>query len=315
MTEQKIALITGASSGIGFELTKQLAAKGYKIYAAARRTGPIKPLEEQYRDLIIPVQLDVSDPAQIVALRERFETELPDGKLHILYNNAGQSCTLPALDLTNDAIEQVFKVNVFGPMNLCREMSQFVINSRGTILFTGSVAGLMPFPFGSAYASTKAAIHQYARVLHGEMKLFGVRVINVITGGVKTDIADKRSIPEDSLFNTPEGRPALEYRKHMSDNNHPMSADAYVREVIKDIERSYDPVDVYLGTFSSIAYWIYKFAPYPLLEWVLRRRFKLDGIYNSFKRKNDWFNDQMGHIKRAYVGVPVDLERLLVVRI
>ncbi|SCU84639.1 LAMI_0C08306g1_1 [Lachancea mirantina] len=286
MSYQKTALITGASSGIGFEATKQLADKGYKIYAAARRLTLLESLEAKYPGQVIAVELDVSDPEQIVALRERFAAELPDQKLDLLYNNAGQSCTFAATDATHEIVERAFKVNVFGPMNLCRELSQFLINSGGTIVFTGSVAGLVPFPFGSVYGATKAAIHQYARVLHQEMKCFNVRVINVVTGGVHTDIADKRGVPENSLFNVPEARAALEARREMAKNNHPMSVEKYVARVVHDIESRRDPVDVYRGRVASLAYWISWLVPYAVLERIVFYRFKLFPFYNAMRRKH-----------------------------
>lgn len=285
MLEKKVALVTGASSGIGYEITKLLASKGYTVYAAARRTTPIKPLEEEFPEKVIAISLDVSDLQQIQDLKTRFARDLPDSKLHILYNNAGQSCTFPAVDVGNDKIEQCFKVNVFGPMNLCREMSDFVINARGTIVFTGSLAGIVPFPFGSIYSSTKAAIHQYARVLHVEMKPFGVKVINAITGGVATNIADTRPLLEDSVFNTPEGRHAFETRQNMAKNNKPMSPAVYAKKLVADVESSSDPVDVYRGAMATVMSWVMLLVPYNLLEWGLYKKFHLDDLFHKLSER------------------------------
>lgn len=285
MLEKKVALVTGASSGIGYEITKLLASKGYTVYAVARRTTPIKPLEEEFPEKVIAVSLDVSDLQQIQDLKTRFTRDLPDSKLHILYNNAGQSCTFPAVDVDNDKIEQCFKVNVFGPMNLCREMSDFVINARGTIVFTGSLAGIVPFPFGSIYSSTKAAIHQYARVLHVEMKPFGVKVINAITGGVATNIADTRPLLEDSVFNTPEGRHAFETRQNMAKNNKPMSPAVYAKKLVADVESSSDPVDVYRGAMATVMSWVMLLVPYNLLEWGLYKKFHLDDLFHKLAER------------------------------
>ena len=285
MAELKVAVVTGASSGIGYELTRQLASKGYKVYAAARREQRLETLAKEFPELVVPVKLDVSEPEQIIHLRERLAKELPSQKLDVLYNNAGQSCTFPASDVTNDVLEQAFKVNVFGPVNLCKELLPFVIKAKGTVLFTGSVAGLMPFPFGSIYSATKGAIHSYARCLHTEMKPFGVRVLNVVTGGVKTDIADKRPLPEDSIYNIPEASEAMAYRRNMAENNRPMAVEKYVSRVMRDLEGSRDPVEVYYGTFSSIAYWINRLIPYWALDWIIARRFKLDGFSRELAKQ------------------------------
>ncbi|SCU82007.1 LADA_0C02432g1_1 [Lachancea dasiensis] len=276
MEDVKVAVVTGASSGIGFELTKQLANKGYKVYAAARRVDRITPLQTEFPNLVVPVKLDVAEPAQIATFKLRLQDELPGQKLDLLYNNAGQSCTFPAVDVSNENLEMVFKVNVFGPINLCRELIPFLLKARGTIVFTGSLAGLISFPFGSVYSATKSAIHSYARGLHLEMKPFGVKVLNVITGGVATDIADKRSLPEDSIYNIPEAQDALEYRRNMAKNHKPMSASEYVSDVLKDVESSRRPVDVYHGSFVRVAYWLSSFVPAWIMEKIIEHRFKLD---------------------------------------
>lgn len=81
MAELKVAVVTGASSGIGYELTRQLASKGYKVYAAARREQRLETLAKEFPELVVPVKLDVSEPEQIIHLRERLAKELPSQKL------------------------------------------------------------------------------------------------------------------------------------------------------------------------------------------------------------------------------------------
>lgn len=280
MVESKYALVTGASSGIGYEVTKELLRRGWYVYACARRTQQMEELRSEFGDRCIPRKLDVSNQNDIIRLRLKLEQELPDQKLHLLYNNAGQSCTLPATDVTEEALDNAFRVNVYGPINSCREFAPLIINAKGTIVFTGSLAGICPFPFGSVYSATKAAIHAYARVLHVELSPLGVRVINMITGGVATNIADKRALPEYSMFNFPEGITAYETRKKMADKNQPMSAAAYARETVNDIERVHtDPVDIYRGTMATMVKWLMLLVPYSLLEWGLRKKFKLDPAY------------------------------------
>ncbi|AET40155.1 acylglycerone-phosphate reductase Ecym_5400 [Eremothecium cymbalariae DBVPG len=290
MTETKYAVVTGASSGIGYAITDELAGKGYVVYAASRRTAPLEPLEQKYGiEKVIGVKLDVSEPDEIKAFRERLEKSLPDGKLHLLFNNAGQGCVVAATDVTNDQIEQCFKVNVFGSMNMTKELATLVINAKGVIIFTGSMAGVVATPFSSVYASTKAAIHQYAHVLHLEMRPLGVKVINAITGFVGTNISNsKNSIPEDSLFATPEGIKLLEERRNMVKNNNPMPANIYAQKLVKDALSSADPVDVYRGTSASIFLWITRLFPVKLIEYGMYKKFNTQPAYDAInKRKKD----------------------------
>ncbi|KAL3234425.1 NADPH-dependent 1-acyldihydroxyacetone phosphate reductase [Nakaseomyces bracarensis] len=283
---RKVAIVTGASSGIGYEVTKELASKGIKVYACARRTAPIEPLVETFgKELVVAQHLDIADLSEIRQFKETLAEELPEGKLDILYNNAGQSCTFPALDVSHDVMEQCFKVNVFGHVNMTRELSSYLINAKGTVIFTGSIAGFTSVPFGSIYAATKAAIHQYARVLHLEMKPFGVRVINVVTGGVLTDIADKRDLPEDSIYKFPEGIAALRTRQTMAKDNHPMPANEYAKKVVSDLLSSRDPVDVYRGRMATFLSYVNIFVPYFILEWIFAKKFKLDKVSAAIQKR------------------------------
>ncbi|CCF60230.1 hypothetical protein KAFR_0J01650 [Kazachstania africana CBS 2517] len=284
---QKVAVVTGASSGIGYAITRQLAKHNYQVYACARRLEPIETLVDEFSTTLIkPYKLDVSSMEDIIKFKNFLSETLREGKLDVLYNNAGQSCTFPALDVTDAMVEQCFKVNVFGHINMCRELAQFLINAKGTIVFTGSTAGVISFPFGSIYSASKAAIHQYARGLHLELKPFGVRVINAVTGGVSTNIADTRPLPQDSIYNFEEGQEAFKARQLMAKNNRPMSADVYAEKLMNDILSSRDPLDVYRGTMSSILSWVSLIVPYCVLEWGLVKKFKLEKVFAVLKKKD-----------------------------
>ncbi|CCH42045.1 3-oxoacyl-[acyl-carrier-protein] reductase [Wickerhamomyces ciferrii] len=281
-TRQPTALITGASSGIGFQVSKQLSQKGYKVYAGARRLEPMEPLKKYG---VIPIKLDVSSIDSVLDVKKFLIEELKDGKLDILYNNAGQSCTFPGIDVTDAQVEQVFQVNVFGGIRLTRELISLIIKAHGTILFTGSLAGIAPFPFGSVYSATKAAIHQYARALHLELKPFDVRVINVITGGVLTDIADKRALPQTSLYNIPEGQHTFSERQEMAKRNQPMSAEKYSSQVINDIISGRDTIDVYRGSKVFLVSWLIRWFPGWAVELIFQHKFKLNALFKALRRK------------------------------
>ncbi|AGO14167.1 AaceriAER373Cp [[Ashbya] aceris (nom. inval.)] len=284
--DAKFALVTGASSGIGHELTKELASRGYIVYAAARSLEPIEALRDKCGpEKVIPVQLDVTDEEQVTKLRRRLTKELPGGKLHALFNNAGQSCTMPALDVTPEMIETCFRVNVFAPMNITRELAPLLIRARGTVIFTGSLAGIVPFPFGSVYSATKAAVHQYARVLHLELKPFGVRVINAVTGGVATNIADSRPLPKSSVYNFAEGKAAFAQRQRMAARSSPMAAPVYARKLVNDLESSDDPLNVYRGHLATIMSWLALLLPYRVLEWGLNKAFGLFPVYDAIEAR------------------------------
>ncbi|KAK6201149.1 uncharacterized protein RJT21DRAFT_120137, partial [Scheffersomyces amazonensis] len=213
--------------------------------------------------------------------------ETGDKYLDILFNNAGQSCTFAALDVSDEYIKQCFEVNVYGPMRIVRELGSLVINAKGAIGFTGSVSGVVPFPFSCTYSATKAAIHQYAATLRIEMLGFDVRVLNFITGGVKTDIADKRSLPPNSIYNIPEMVGALKERQEMAARNNPMSAEEYARRVANDFERSkvQGTLNYYRGTMASLLGYILYWCPRFILENILLKKFKMTAVYKVLRAK------------------------------
>lgn len=94
--------------------------------------------------------------------------------------------TVPALDLEPDQIRAVFETNVFGVMLMCKTFAPLLINAKGTIVQIGSLAAVMSYVWGAAYGATKAALHNYSNSLRLELAPFDVRVVTVVTGGVKS---------------------------------------------------------------------------------------------------------------------------------
>mmetsp|Transcript_8421 Transcript_8421/g.8341 ORF Transcript_8421/g.8341 Transcript_8421/m.8341 type:complete len:293 (-) Transcript_8421:112-990(-) len=281
---QKSVLVTGASSGIGYATAIEFAKRGYQVFAGARRLEPMEPLAEEYG--IIIFELDVSSEESVKEAK-KFIVEKTGGYLDILYNNAGQSCTFPALDVTDEWFKQCYEVNVFGPMRLVRELGPLVINAQGTIGFTGSVSGVLPFPLSCTYSSSKAAIHQYAATLRIEMKPFNVKVINIVTGGVKTNIEDKRQLPESSIYNVPGMKETFVERQQMAKRNRPISAETYAKRVVSDFEklRINGALNIYRGRMATFLGYLLCWCPRFLVENIFIRKFKLVAIYKLLKIK------------------------------
>ncbi|KAG5417202.1 AYR1 [Candida metapsilosis] len=233
---QKIALVTGASSGIGFATSIELAKRGYVVFAGARRLEPMAKLRDNYGVKIF--KLDITDPQSITEARTYIQEQSGGSYLDILYNNAGQICTSSTTDVTDQDLEQTFEVNVLGAIRMVREFVPLLINAKGVIGFTGSIAGFNPIPFQSIYNSSKAAIDSYAATLRIEMDPFGVKVINFVSGGVKTNIEGKSTLPASSLFNVPGMDEAYEEVRLVVSKNDPMSPEVYAKQVADDFEKA-----------------------------------------------------------------------------
>ena len=184
-SSQKYAVITGASSGIGYALATVFSKRGYKVIGASPQSvlHLQDPLVKEYG--VISVPCDITNLDDLKRLKDIVLKET-GGYVDILYNNAGIAIGGPAAEMDEAKVNKIFQINVIGHINVTKQLAPFVINAKGSIIFTSSVAARVPLAWISIYSATKAAIDAYAQTLHGEMAPFGVKVHSVITGGVKS---------------------------------------------------------------------------------------------------------------------------------
>jgi len=152
----QMALVTGASSGIGRETAIRLAEKGFKVIAAARRRERLAELADQAQG-ITPQQVDLSDPEDV----ERFCREISNlqESVSVLINNAGYSIRGALEDVSMEAVRRVFEVNLFAMIRVTQACLPGMRRlRRGTIVNLSSIAGKFTFPLGGVYASTKHAV-------------------------------------------------------------------------------------------------------------------------------------------------------------
>lgn len=186
----KTVLITGASSGIGLETALLLAEQGMRVFASMRNLerGQQLRAEAQRRQMQVTLlQLDVTDPASIDAAFARLMREA--GQLDGLVSNAGMQVRGYFEDLSDAEIRQVFDVNLFGAMAVCRAALQQMRPRRsGRIVLVSSIGGRVGAPALSAYAGAKHALEGFGEALHLEVAGFGVGVSIVEPAIVRTEI-------------------------------------------------------------------------------------------------------------------------------
>jgi short-subunit dehydrogenase len=181
--QKEIVLLTGASSGIGFETALLLQRAGYKVYAAARRIDRLKKLED-HGISILPIDVTVEESMQ-QAVQTIIEQE---GRIDVLINNAGYGSFGSLEEVSMQEARQQFEVNVFGLARL----TQLVIphmrqNRTGKIVNIASVAAHIYQPLGSWYHSTKFAVEGLSDCLRVELKPFGIKVILIEPGPIKSE--------------------------------------------------------------------------------------------------------------------------------
>lgn len=181
--EKQVILITGASSGIGYETALRLALQGHKVYAAARRYSLMQDLSDEG---VTPLKLDVTDEASMVACVSHILKV--EGHIDVLINNAGYGYFGAIENVTMEEARRQIEVNVFGLARLC----QLVLPSmrergKGRIINTASVAGRAALYFGGWYNVSKFSVEAFSDALRMEMEPFGVDVVMIEPGGIKTD--------------------------------------------------------------------------------------------------------------------------------
>ena len=196
----KIILVTGASSGIGFDAARSLAQKGHRVYGAARRVEKMEPLRAYG---VIPLRMDVTDEASMEAgVRSILEAE---GRIDVLVNNAGYGSFGAIENVPIEEARRQLEVNVFGLARL----TQLVLPSMraqqaGRIIDIASVAGKMNLYFGGWYHVSKFAVESLSDALRIELKPFGINVSIIEPGGIHTDWG---VIAADHLRDSSKGTP------------------------------------------------------------------------------------------------------------
>jgi NADP-dependent 3-hydroxy acid dehydrogenase YdfG len=185
----QVVLVTGCSTGIGKALARELKVGGHRAFATARKLDAIADLAAEGIDTL---QLDVNDTGSIGSAVEA--TLQRAGRIDVLVNNAGINFFGPLMEMTIEEIRAVFETNVMGLLAVTRAVfPRMAKQHAGRIINLGSVVGVLPTPFAATYCATKSAVHMLSEVLRMEAKPFGIEVVVVQPGGVKSSIADSSS--------------------------------------------------------------------------------------------------------------------------
>jgi short-subunit dehydrogenase len=184
----KRALVTGASSGIGRETATRLAEKGFEVIVAARRMDRLSELAGQY-DTMTPRQVDLSDPDDVERFCE-YLLGLPS-PLSVLVNNAGYSIRGALEDVSLEAALRLFQVNLFSLMRVTQACLPGMRRMRsGTIVNISSMVGKLTFPGSGVYAATKHAVEAITDSLRMELRPLGIRVVAIRPGFIATEFND-----------------------------------------------------------------------------------------------------------------------------
>ncbi len=272
-------LITGCSSGIGAALARELHARGHRVYATARRPETLAPLAAAG---LHTLALDVNDDASINAAFAAVEQA--HGHLDLLINNAGYSQVGAAIDLTRDDLRQQYETNVIAPIAVSRAalplLRQAVSkNGKAVLANVGSIVGLFTTPFAGAYCSSKAAIHSLSDALRMELAPFGIRVVTIQPGGVRSAFGDHAEaalrLPEHSLYKAVE---SAVHARAQAGQRGAMPAEQFVKLVADALLAPEPPAIIRGGTNSVKLPLLKKLLPLALFDRKMSQIFGLDRL-------------------------------------
>ncbi len=197
MTKSKNILITGASTGVGYGLAEVFTKAGYEVYGSVRRQEDAARLREELGERFHPLLFDVTNYLAIDKAAEQLTEKIGHEGLAGLINNAGIAVGGPLVDLDIEEIRHQYDVNVFGLIKVTQAFLPLLgarenhPSEPGRILQISSVAGKLAMPFLSSYVGSKHAIEGFSHSLRRELQLYGIDVVIIGPGHIKTPIWNK----------------------------------------------------------------------------------------------------------------------------
>lgn len=248
--QKKTAIVTGASSGIGYAVCKQLSEKGYLVYGFSRR-GIAPPGVKGMR-------VDITDEKSVFSAVEEVTSEA--GHIDLLVNDAGMGISGPIEFAQPEDVRRIIDVNFMGQVYCTQAVLKTMRAQRnGHIVFVSSVAASIAIPYQAFYSSTKSAVNSLALALRNELKDFNIKVCAVMPGDASTGFTDARqkdSSHDDIYTHNKTATSAME-----ADERGGMSPECVAKKIVKIAEKNH-PAPLYtVGGKYKVFMALFKFLP------------------------------------------------------
>lgn len=270
---QKTILITGCSSGIGYDAAHGLKARGWRVFATCRQEADCERLRSEGLESFV---LDYADEASIEAAVAEVVTRT-GGKLDALYNNGAFACPGAVEDLPRGALRSIFETNLFGYHDLTRRVIPLMrAQGHGRIINCSSVLGLVALKWRGAYVASKFAMEGLTDVLRIEMADTGIKVILIEPGPIGTSIREKAIPHFERWIDWENSARSAEYaslRSRLYEAGAPdkwqLPASAVTAKLIHALENPRPKARYYVTTPTHLMGFLRRILPTRLLDWVI----------------------------------------------
>jgi NAD(P)-dependent dehydrogenase (short-subunit alcohol dehydrogenase family) len=275
-------VITGASTGIGHATAKLLLDRGFRVFGSVRKQADADRLKSEFGVNFTPLLFDVTDEAAVLSAAREVRAALGGETLAGLVNNAGIAVAGPVLELAADEFRRQMEVNVIGPVIATQAFGPLLGSDpalkgpKGRIVMISSVAGKSGNPLMSAYSASKHAIEGLSEALRREMMLFGIDVIIVAPGAVKTPIWSKADEVDISPYRNSPFFPALgrirQFMMHLGEIGLPPEK---IAQAIVDALTLGNPKVRYSITPDPMRHWVTAILPKRMVDKIIAKRLGL----------------------------------------
>lgn len=265
MSDSRVVLVTGASSGIGRAIAVRLAARGDTVFGGSRAGRECGPG-------VTPVAIDVDDERQVAAAISSIVAQA--GRIDAVVNNAGFGLAGAVEDTTVDEARAQFETNLFGVMRVCRAVLPLMrAQGRGRIVNVSSIAGRIAIPFQGLYSASKAALDSLSEALRHELVAHGVHVSVVAPGDFRTGFTTARRMTAASTADSAyHGRCSAAVAVMARDERNAATPEAVGECVLAILDASAPRLHYTVGPFiQRAAVWLRPWLPAALFEWIIRR--------------------------------------------
>ena len=257
-SNKKVAIVTGASKGIGLATAKMLVKSGYIVYGLSR-TGTCE-------EGVIGVKADVTDKATLEkTYADIYEKE---GRVDLLVNNAGLGISGAVEFTTDEQVDRIMTLNVSALETSCRLALKYLRESKGKIINLSSVAGILPIPFQTYYTLTKSAVLNFSRALDLEVRPLGVKVVAILPGDTKTNFTaarDKNAAGEEVYGD----RIRRSVERMEKDEQNGVPPEKVAKVIVKQANKKSPKPYVVVGFAYKFLVVLSRILPTRFVDWIL----------------------------------------------